>query len=1004
MEINSYKQPELTALLEKHFKGEASRYDVRPNADFLTVAESMNLANAKNINYKDLQPEKVYALRTTTTDLNTGKQEMSYSLFLDRKMAAAYYFQHTPKDNLVLNHQVQHGIIIEGNVNNKLLAKLQMAPSGFNEMLVVSSLQNQYDYSGTQKRQVEQASEIAEKIFKDLSLTNEYATNILPKGAQEDLYKYYELTHAENPKIIHTDAWSIQEKKEAVIANEPYAYVGLIHSKDHSTPSVAYTSEKEYLQAIEEGLKTNPRNLGYETLSTSPQLHKQVEDLVFKSYGLTNPYPIEYYTPQGREPSTLEKNNHPEITIMDLAKELGFNYNGRTVDGFAVMKQDIQADESRDAAAMVRVSLEIKDPDNPKTNYVNVDYSYLDGNRQLIVRDNDFHLTFNDFVNLTKSLNSEEILRKMEQKEEYVGTITYKSTNEKISYLDKESFLEDLKDALLYQPNNIKYKILTQDKDVKEKVKDMMYNFFGMETPQQAIGQSQIKIMDLAKELGFSYEGKDSLLGDAVMRYRYEYDNKESGQKESAHVALSIKNPDDPQTNTVNVITTFFDANQHTIGTYYDNNQTFDQFVNLMKSIGSVEALKTIEQRMGEASPQLSMLSHDFIQQTIKELDQKGGYNNTNDFEVDLYHLLRLSDTNYLTQAQYESQVKDIIKLAQQQPENEIAAKVIENAKAPVFNLEQQPNIETKPIESFNFETASMRNRDYLVNDLQDKFKLEPETISKFTTYMEAARPMEGPINDKDTSKDIVVFPYVRMDDSYNLEGHQYTTLSAVLPTKTEMAQNQGKNYSDETNLIIGYEMYTKGQTIPVKPYTTNAALDGGVWMATEAQKPNQVKDVIMFNSAVDAMSFYELNKNGIDLKNTALISVGNIAKEKQVYGIVERFPEAKIHTAFQNTLLGELSNITVISLASIGQVRFKMDENGKNMDFTTYYDKFSLPVKDINLQNFKEKAHIKESGITYDLKDIQIHRPFGKTYNMDLQAMKQQQSEKQEQHHKFRL
>ena len=238
MKINDYKQPEFTKLIESLYKSESPRYDVKANTGHLTVTEA-NGVNPKNINYEDLHPEKVYALRTTTTDIQTGKQETSFSLFLDRKQAETHFFQQTPKDSLIMNHQVQHGIIIEGDANNRLLSQLQMSPKDFNEMLVVSSLQTQSNYADALKQQVEQASKVAERIYGDIHLSHENAYNTMAKGAQQDLYKYYELTHGENRQISHVDAYAIQEKKEAAFEpqRESYSYVGMIHSKDHSMPS-----------------------------------------------------------------------------------------------------------------------------------------------------------------------------------------------------------------------------------------------------------------------------------------------------------------------------------------------------------------------------------------------------------------------------------------------------------------------------------------------------------------------------------------------------------------------------------------------------------------------------------------------------------------------------------------------------------------------------------------------------------------------------------------------
>ena len=259
---------------------------------------------------------------------------------------------------------------------------------------------------------------------------------------------------------------------------------------------------------------------------------------------------------------------------------------------------------------------------------------------------------------------------------------------------------------------------------------------------------------------------------------------------------------------------------------------------------------------------------------------------------------------------------------------------------------------------------------------------------------MEAAHPINK--NHNDNSADIVVFPYVKVDNEYNLKGHIQSTMSS-------QREPLGEKLTDHTNAPIGYERYTKDQTIPVTPYTTTASINGGVWMATDAQFPKSVKDVFMFNSAVDAMSFYEIHRNSINLKNTVLVSVGNLARENQIYGLVERFPEAQLHAAFQNTLLGQLSTITAASMASIGPVKFKTNESKHTIEFTTYYDKFSLPINDINLQNFKEHAHVKDKSILYDLnKDLKIHYPLGRTYNEDLVQSKQ--LEKQEQGQKMKI
>ena len=128
---------------------------------------------------------------------------------------------------------------------------------------------------------------------------------------------------------------------------------------------------------------------------------------------------------------------------MDLAKQMGFTYQGKTTSGDTVMQQDFHPIENGQKQTAI-ISLEIRNAESPLINTVTVNYSYLDEKNNPIARDTDFHLSFNDFVALTKSLNSEEILKAMENEKETIrqierletiGTILYKDTNEKINFL-----------------------------------------------------------------------------------------------------------------------------------------------------------------------------------------------------------------------------------------------------------------------------------------------------------------------------------------------------------------------------------------------------------------------------------------------------------------------------------------------------------------------------------------------------------------------------------------
>ena len=353
----------------------------------------------------------------------------------------------------------------------------------------------------------------------------------------------------------------------------------------------------------------------------------------------------------------------------------------------------------------------------------------------------------------------------------------------------------------------------------------------------------------------------------------------------------------------------------------------------------------------------------------------------------------------YTTEHEYLAALEHALKTNPQnlsyetRSENPQLHKQVEDLLSKAMEAPKQETVQQSSTKDFNYETASIIPQQQLISDLQQKFKLQPETIKEFAIFMEAAHPTDKSY--KDQSADMVVFPYVKMDGNYNLSGHSQSTMSAV---------DFSENRTDSTNHIIGYEHYGKGQNIPFSEKLNETTLNGGVWMATKAANPESVNNVILFNSAVDAMSFYEKNKESINLKDTALISVGSLAREKQIEGVAERFPLAYMQTAFNNTILGKLSEIAVIATASGEKVNFEVADNN-NINFTTKTQKFTLPVSEINLDNFKEKAHISDTSLhaNLDLGNIKVHHPQGKTFNADLIQSKQVNQE-QEHHRQMKL
>lgn len=836
MEINGYyKSPELFRMVKEHFKEEQKpsySFDITPNMHHIT-ARNQDGSKTKDISYGDLNPGNVYALRMTTTNVNTGNQETSFALFLDRKMAEQHFHQDKSLYNLAKNREVLTGVMVEGNFDGNLLKQLNVGIEDFNRAAIFSTTQDHY--ASGQFPQIEKnASTIAERLFNDVQLRNEYVSNMVGRGTTEDLNRYYELSRDQNSNVRHIDAFLVEEHKEAVAKtqvqqaanNEEYQYVGMIHSKDHFTPSVAYTNANEYLKAIEEGLKTNPQNLGYETISQDPQLNKAVDDIVYKFYGLNNPNSIEYYASQGNR-GPISDSNNAEITIKDLAKQMGFTEQGKNENGDVIMQNKFSTIDNF-SKQTTEVKLIINNADNPITNTVIANYKYLDGQNKLVTQDTDFHLSFNEFVALTKPLNSEEIVKRMENQATNAETLPLD-----IDFL-KDTFLELKKQESHKQDTSVNGQLYN-------KILDTLFEFWSKE-PEKSI--------PIAKDL---------------VQY----------------------------------------AKQHT-----DN---------------------------------------EFANQIVEN------YNKTNGIK----------------------------------PEN----------------TETKQTVDFTPKSDFHYETSSIKPQTALIAEMMEKYSLDRSTINHFVDFMEAAHPIDRPGTDK--TQDTIVFPYVKVDKDFNLESHIYSTMSSTFPAEAFKARSVEDYVGlDKTNAPIGYEHYTEGQKIPLQHHTNTAAIEGGTWMATTAKNPEDVKTVHIYNSAIDAMSEFELYKNKPNLNETAFVSVGTMAHNSQIRGIKELFPDANIYLNFQNNIMGELSTIKSVAVLADNPVNIKTD--GRNIDFKLSDGlEFKLNAGMTNYKNFE-----KMSGINHlEIPNVTILRPRdGVTWNDTLknfqqaQSRQEQQAERQERHHGMRM
>ncbi|CEN52808.1 toprim domain-containing protein [Capnocytophaga canis] len=186
--------------------------------------------------------------------------------------------------------------------------------------------------------------------------------------------------------------------------------------------------------------------------------------------------------------------------------------------------------------------------------------------------------------------------------------------------------------------------------------------------------------------------------------------------------------------------------------------------------------------------------------------------------------------------------------------------------------------------------------------------------------------------------------------------------------------------------------------TIPGQPNITNYEVrnfgfkgmtEGGdksnsVWLANFAGDNNLVKSVFIAESALDAMSFYELNKSKVILGHSCFCSVGGYITNNQINNILKAFPNANIHTCFDNDLAGTLYNIRVNSAIQNTNIKI-IDKRAEDKILFEPEGKksFTIPKSEVSIERYK-----KESGDEFKCR---IHKPVGnhKDFNEVLQQNK---------------
>ncbi|PRY08343.1 Toprim domain-containing protein [Pontibacter ummariensis] len=243
--------------------------------------------------------------------------------------------------------------------------------------------------------------------------------------------------------------------------------------------------------------------------------------------------------------------------------------------------------------------------------------------------------------------------------------------------------------------------------------------------------------------------------------------------------------------------------------------------------------------------------------------------------------------------------------------------------KAPIYNVtEAKPFDKRKFVES----ETSVFKLHYLIKERG----LSSETVQLFLPYIRLVRDAE-----KDNAYTNIAFPLQK-------------------PTSSE---------------TIGYDLRNYG----FKGVAAGSDRKHGVWVADFAQNPVLTRHVYFAENPIDAMSFYQLEKDKRDFSNSVFVSFGGGMSRMQVELSLQAWPNAQKHTIFDNDYQGKIYDIYLAT--AIAGKPYAFTKNADSITFSLDEKKFDIPVDKLSLFAFEKNSGIRSG--------LQVHKPLGhKDYN----------------------
>lgn len=144
----------------------------------------------------------------------------------------------------------------------------------------------------------------------------------------------------------------------------------------------------------------------------------------------------------------------------------------------------------------------------------------------------------------------------------------------------------------------------------------------------------------------------------------------------------------------------------------------------------------------------------------------------------------------------------------------------------------------------------------------------------------------------------------------------------------------------------VGYEIRGAGG---FKSKAAGTDSQHGLWIADfSGGSPAMVTNVFFFESAFDAMAFYQRNSLSVDINRSVFVSVGGQLSDGQVQGILNVYSEARMVDCFDNDIAGRIYGIKMGCIAA--GISATVTKNPSGITVQTHDNTFNLTEDSANL------------------------------------------------------